>query len=211
MSRSSKPGQPGLLRSSCHPGLAPLVAGDDVSWMPRAMVGDDQGNSGACALFSMAAWAEIVHAVPISSFDVLAAYQRALAALGRPYGEGLYFREALEAAQREGWIRNSASLCAERNLDRLVEQPLLGGYLVTDAFYRTSPQGCLDHDPNLKTELGYHAMAIIGKGRLDTLPGKYWVYDENSWGWQWGWNGIGVMDIDLHNRLCREVWSITGG
>lgn len=208
MSRSSNPG---LLCAPDHPGVVPLVAGEDVSWMPRAMVGDDQGKSGACALFSMAAWAEIMHGVPISSFDVLAAYQRALASLGRPYGEGLYFREALKAAQMEGWIRNSEGLRPECDLERLEEQPLLAGYKVTDAFYNVSTQGCLDHDPALTTERGYHAVLIIGKGQLDALPGKFWVYHENSWSWQWGWNGIGVMDIDLHNRLCREVWSIEGG
>lgn len=206
--------RPGLLRSSYHPGLAPLVAGEDVSWMPRAMVGDDQGNSGACALFSMAAWVEIVHGVPISSFDVLAAYRRALASLGRAFGEGLYFAEAFKAAQNEGWIRNSADvvLQAERGLVRLKDQPLLAGYVVTDAFYRADPKsGCLDHDEGIKTELGYHAVCIIGKGRLDTLPNRSWVYFENSWSWQWGWNGIGVMGVEMHNRLCREVWAIEGG
>lgn len=207
----SKSNSPGLLCAPDHPGVVPLVAGEDVSWMPRAMVGDDQGRSGACALFSMAAWAEVMHGVPISSFDVLAAYQRALASLGRPYGEGLYFREALKAAQTEGWIRNSGDLHPERDLERLKEQPLLAGYKVTDAFYNASTQGCLDHDPALTYERGYHAVLIIGKGRLDTLPGKFWVYHENSWSWRWGWNGIGVMDIDLHNRLCREVWSIEEG
>lgn len=209
MSMSSKPG---LLRASDHPGVAPLVAGEDVSWIPRAMVGDDQGNSGACALFAMAAWAEIVHGVPISSFDVLAAYRRALASLGRAFGEGLYFSEALKAAQTEGWIRSTGTLRAERGLDRLKEQPLLCGYVVTDAFYRADPNtGCLSHDESLKTELGYHAVCVIGKGRLDMMPNRSWVYFENSWGWQWGWNGIGVMGVEMHTRLCREVWSIEGG
>jgi hypothetical protein len=175
------------------------------------MVGDDQGNSGACALFSMAAWAEIMHGVPISSMDVLATYRRTLASLGRAAGEGLYFREALTAAQREGWIRKDAVLRPERGLDRLREQPLLAGYVVTDAWHRASLEGCLDHDPSLKTEWGYHAVTVIGKGKLESLPNRQWVYFENSWDWDWGWNGVGVMDLDLHNRLCREVWSIEGG
>jgi hypothetical protein len=175
------------------------------------MVGDDQGNSGACALFSVAAWAEIVHKVPVSSFDVLATYRQTLAALGKPDGEGLYFREALEAAQREGWIRKNAVLRPEKDLDRLREQPLLAGYVVTDAWYRASLEGCLDHDPSVKKELGYHAVTIIGKGTLETLPGKQWIYFENSWDWSWGWNGVGVMDIGMHNRLCRELWAIEGG
>jgi len=209
MPTSSKPG---LLRSFAHPGLVPLVAGDDVSWMPRAMVGDDQGNSGACALFAMAAWAEIVHGVPVSSFDVRAGYIRALAPLGRPWGEGLYFHEALKAAQAEGWIRSTGTLRAESGLDRLKEQPLLCGYIVTQAFYGTDPKsGCLDHDKSLDAELGYHAVCIVGKGRVDSLPDRSWVYFENSWGWQWGWNGIGVVGVEMHNRLCREVWSIEGG
>jgi hypothetical protein len=202
---------PKLLRSPDHPGLDPLVDGEDVSWMPRAIVGDDQGNSGACALFSVAAWAEIVHKASISSFEVLKTYRRTLAALGKPDGEGLYFREALEAARRDGWIRNGAVLRPEKGLDRLREQPILAGYVVTDAWYRASLEGCLDHDTALKTELGYHAVTIIGKGKLETLRDKQWVYFENSWNWSWGWNGVGVMDIDMHNRLCREVWSIEEG
>jgi len=210
MSRSSKI-LPKLLRSPDHPGLEPLVDGEDVSWLPRAIVGDDQGNSGACALFSVAAWAEIVHGKPISTMDVLHLYRRTLAKLGRAEGEGLFFREALIAAEAEGWVRPGARLWPEKDLERLVEQPLLAGYVVTDAWYRASLEGCLDHDPALKTEWGYHAVTIIGKGKLETLPDWQWVYFENSWDWDWGWNGVGVMDIDMHNRLCREVWSITGG
>ena len=46
-----------------------------------------------------------MHGVPISSFDVLAAYRRVLASLGRSYGEGLFFQEALRAAQDDAALQ----------------------------------------------------------------------------------------------------------
>jgi hypothetical protein len=207
MSTSTKGG---LVLDAAHPGVSPvpLVDGDDVSWMPRILAGDNQGNYGACALFSMASWAETMTGKAISDFDVLAVYQETLERCHLPANSGLLFQQAFDAAVFAMWIPGNKGLVAVRDLRSLVDGPILAGYAVTDAWNRVSTQGCLDHDPALTAVDGYHAVLIIGKGVLSAVDGGPWVWVENSWGWQFGWNGIAVMSDRLHRDLCREMWAI---
>ena len=202
--------RPGLILHAAHPGLSsgPLRAGADVSWLPQCRGGDDQGNSGACAVFSMANWAEIMHGKAISDADILDVYLSALKANNLPPRSGLSFGMAFAAAHGAGWLPGARALQAVRDLAALQDQPLIAGYTITDAWYRPSMQGCLDHDPALKDEYGYHAVVIVGYGNLDSIPGGPWIYIQNSWGLRWGWNGIGVMSEGLHLSLCRELWTI---
>jgi hypothetical protein len=207
MSTSAKGG---LVLTAAHPGVSPtpLVAGDDVSWMPRVIAGDNQGQFGACALFAMASWAETMTGKAISDFDVLAVYMETLERLCLPENSGLPFQQAFDTAQFAGWIPGNKGLVAVLDLRSLVDAPILAGYAVTGAWDNASTQGCLDHDPALTEVDGHHAVLIIGKGKLYTVPGGPWVWVENSWGWQWGWNGIGVMSDALHRSMCRELWAI---
>ena len=207
MSTSAKGG---LILTASHPGVSPtpLVAGDDVSWIPRILAGDNQGRFGACALFSMASWVETTTGRAMSDFDVIQIYQETLARLCLRDGSGLLFKQAFDAAQFAGWIPGDKGIVAVKNLDTLVNGPILAGYAVTGAWEHASTQGCLDHDPSLTEISGCHAVLIIGKGALDTVDGGPWVWVENSWGWQWGWNGIGVMSDGLHRELCSEMWAI---
>lgn len=207
MSTSSKGG---LVLTAAHPGVlpVPLVDGDDVSWMPRVIAGDNQGNHNACALFAMASWAETMTGNAISDFDVLAVYMETVQRLCLPENSGLLFKQAFDAAQFAGWIPGNKGLVAVRDMGSLKDAPILAGYAVTGAWEHASTQGCLDHDPALTAVDGYHAVLIVGKGRISTLDGGPWVWVENSWGWQWGWYGTGVMSDDLHRALCRELWAI---
>jgi len=156
----------------------------------------------------MASWAETMTGKAISDFDVLAVYMETVQRLCLPENSGLLFKQAFDAAQFAGWIPGDQGLVAVKNLDTLVNGPILAGYAVTAAWDNVSTQGCLDHDPALTAVDGYHAVLIIGKGKLDTVDGGPWVWVENSWGWQWGWNGLGVMSDRLHRELCREMWAI---
>jgi len=202
--------RPGLILHAAHPGLSsgPLRAGADVSWLSQCRVGDDQGNTGACSVFALANWSEIMHGKAISDADILEVYLSALKANNLPPRSGLSFGMAFAAAHSAGWLPGARALQAVRDLAALQDQPLIAGYTIRDAWYRPSTQGCLDHDPALTDEYGYHAVVIVGYGRLDSIPGGPWIYIQNSWGLRWGWNGIGVMSEALHLRLCRELWTI---
>jgi hypothetical protein len=186
----------------------PLRAGADVSWLPKCRVGDNQGNEGACALFAIANWAEIMHGREITDRQCLALYAATLKDLGRGDG-GLTFSEAFKAAAGAGWLPGRRGIQRVPNLTRLASQPLLGGYTINAAFDNVSDTtGCLDHTAGGSASRGLHAVAIVAHGSVDISDKGPWVYIENSWGVRWGWNGIGVMSEDLHRQICREVWCI---
>jgi hypothetical protein len=183
-----------------------LRAGADVSWLPRVMAGDDQGNVGACAMFAMASWAEIMFGSRISDQDRLDAYAAACKRLGRG-DEGLYFPEAFEQAQRCGWLPGRTRIEATVDLGDLVEQPILAGYTVTPAWERPNAAGCLDHAAS-DEDLGGHATVIVAHGIVFDQSQTPIVFVENSWGTTWGWKGLCQMTEGLHRMMCNELWVI---
>ena len=205
---SDTPDSSGLILSADVPGIAPspLRDGDDVSWLPRCRVGDDQGQTGACSIFAIASWAEIMFDYDISDAEALDVYRAALKRYNRPAGSGLQFREAFPMCATAGWLPGKMAMFAVRDLAHLSDQPIIAAGAITDAWHNASIQsGCLDHDPALTKVHGYHAYVIVGHGAVTNLPDR-WVTVENSWGFRWGWNGLGVMSESLHTRLCRELW-----
>lgn len=185
---------------------APLHEGPDVSYLPLCRVGDDQGQEGACAIFALASWYEIMRGESISNEDCFAAYRKALDLAYRPDGDGLSFEEAFAGAQAANWFDLDESINAEASLEALAEQPLLAGYEVTPAWDNVSPQGCLDHRTTGPSR-GGHAVCIVGHGSIGYDPHR-WVWIENSWGLDWGWNGIGVMEENLHRDMILVLYSI---
>lgn len=181
--------------------------GADVSWLSKCRVGDDQGSEGACAIFAMASWAEIMHGNEISNEACLQVYREALIRLRRTTGAGLTFSEAFDAVRQAGWLPGASAMVRVFDFFELPEQPIVAGYSVTAALDNVSPQGCLDHDADSSVR-GYHALVIVAHGMLNNVDGGPWVYIENSWGLDWGWNGIGLMSEELHTKLCREMWVI---
>lgn len=198
-----------VLSAPVRAGAGPLRSGADVSWLPRCRSGDNQGSNGACAVFSMASWAEIVHGTPISDAACLAVYNAALKRLNLSAGSGLTFGDAFTAAYEAGWLPGAQGCEMVFDLARLPEQPLLAGYAVTEAWAKPNAAGCLDHaaGPDI---LGYHAVVIVAHGLLGAAPNATgpWVYVENSWGRDWGWNGIAMMSEPLHRQMIRELWAI---
>ena len=183
----------------------PIGAGPDVSWLSRCMVGDDQGNDGACVVFAYASAAEIIYGKPISDAACTAIYKRILADKGRPAGSGMTFAEGWPYVA--GWFPGAKGI-RQTGIDAIVRGPLLGGYQVTPAFDRTSSAGCLDHTTRGPSR-GGHAVVIAAVGVVNKFAslGRC-VYIENSWGKRWGRNGIGVMTEVLHRSLCNQVWEI---
>jgi hypothetical protein len=199
----------GLVLSANHPGVSPtpLRAGGDVSWLPYCRPGDDQGQSGACTIFTFVNWAEIMTGRAITNADTLAVYAAALRRFNLPPGSGLQFAQAFALCHEAGWLPGVRALRPVTDLDRLSEQPIIAAGAVTDAWSRVSFQGCLNHDPSLTKIYAYHAYLIVAAGAVRGLSGR-WITIENSWSIRWGWNGLGVMSADLHTRLCRELWML---
>lgn len=196
-----------LASSESLPQSGPLRDGPDISWLPKCRVGDDQRREGACAIFAMANWSEVMHSHSISDNECLELYASTLKKLSRRTTSGLTFAEAFAAARDAGWLPGSRAMARVRDLSRLAEQPIVAGYDITGAWDYVSSQGCLDHDAKTPSR-GYHAVLIVAHGALQGVVGGPWVFIENSWGTDWGWNGIGVMSEDLHRSLCREMWVI---
>jgi len=201
-------GRAGGLRLSGAPSQdnGPIRLGADVSWLPRCQVGDDQGQVGACAMFAMASWVEIVYGRAICNAEVLTAYRAELRRLCQTE-DGLTFPQGFEGAKIAGWLPNQTRICEVSNLDCLVDQPVLAGFNVTPAWSHVNAAGCLP-DGDDTTNEGGHAVVIVAHGQINGVAGCPFVYIENSWGLQWGWNGIGVMSEAFHRTHCRELWII---
>ena len=182
---------------------APLMDGPDISWINRCRLGDNQGRDGACAIFSLASWAEIMFGKAISDTECLHTYHETLQRLNLPPNSGLTFKDAFAAAKSAGWLRNMTRIVRVHDIYALRTQPILAAYKVTPAWDKVSPQGCLKHDEGDKSR-GLHAVDIVGFGAIPGVDKKC-VWIENSWG-QWGWRGLGVMTTDLHDSLMQEMW-----
>jgi hypothetical protein len=186
----------------------PLRDGPDVSWLPYCLPGDDQGSSGACALFAIASWAEIMYRTNIGDHEVLKTYAQTVKSLGRNQKAGLTYPKAYRAAKASGWLPTAKGIKQQLTMDALYQQPLLAGYIVTPAWdrQRVSRQGNLDHTAS-RRQIGQHGVVIVAYGSVDALGPEKWVYIKNSWK-DWGWQGIGVMTETLHRRMIRELWKI---
>lgn len=191
------------------PPVVPKRDGPDISWLSRCRVGDNQGSVGACVIFALASWTEIMTGNKISDTECLDVYGTACERFDIPYGRGMSFKQGFEVASEAGWMADGKKLKRVADLDELGTQPLLAGYKVTGAWEpKNMRNGCLDHSSALKYVEGYHAVVIVAHGALLSDMASQMVYIENSWGRGWGWEGCGVMDEDLHARLCREIWRV---
>ena len=179
------------------------------SWMHRPIsVGDDQGRHGACAIFSFAEWAELMHGVSITDEDCIRLYKATLQKLGLPSDSGLTFYDAYEACAWAGWLPNTNTIRRTNNLSELNRQPILVGVKVTDALYNVASNGCLDHEASSQTT-GYHAMLCLRCGKIEqTGTDTEWVVLKNHWTSGWGYKGMGICTKELFQDLVREMWLI---
>lgn len=194
----------GLLvrESTPRPMASPPLSGADVSWLPRCMVGDDQGNVGACTIFALASWSEIMTGRAISNAECVRVYRNACKELGRG-DEGLYFQEAFRFAPKS-WFPGRTKMI-KATLDHLTDQPLIAGYKVTPAWDKL--RNGVFHHRESSADMGYHAVVVVGRGQIAAAKGR-WVWIENSWGVVWGYKGLGMMTVDLHNSMCRELYRL---
>jgi hypothetical protein len=180
----------------------------DVSWLDCITTGDDQGQDGACTLFAIASWAEVMLGKHISNYERLLVYKQTWLKLRRHAGAGLTPGEAFAAASEAGWLPGARGIRRVWDLSELRNQPILAGYTITPGWdsRNVTFEGCLDHTM-LQPERGLHMVQIVAHGEVDNFDGR-WVYVKNSWGRLWGWRGIGVMSYSMHNALCQGLWVI---
>lgn len=175
----------------------------EVSYLSRIRVGNNQGTDGACALFALASWATVMFPERhISDAERLALY-----AAVRGNSDGLTVGQAFAAAAGAGWLPGLRSIRQAASLQPLTTQPMLAAYRIGEPWGDVSDQGCLDHSARLPgPNAVLHMVLIAAAGNIATLPGREWIYIENSWGLDWGWNGIGVMGFKLHSDLLHSLY-----
>lgn len=188
----------------------PLLAGPDVSWMKGLRVGDNQGNHGACAIFTFANWAERVRGMKITDEECLDVYKRAIRSMALATNSGLTNPQAFRAALSAGWLGGARSLQAAHTLEPLKDQPMIAGFSVTDALRNTNSSGCMDHAAS-DAVYGYHDMLIVACGRLDQAQPdeeERVIWEENSWGPTFGFKGCCFQRESLFRKICKEMWII---
>lgn len=197
----------GFISSAYAPRMAAATAATvpEASYLDRIRVGNDQGQDGACALFAIASWATVRYPERrIPNAERLALYADVIGRIG---GEGLTAEQAFAAAVGAGWLPGIRSFQRVGNLQPITKQPMLAAYRIGDPWANVSKQGCLDHAAPLPpASAGLHLVLIAATGNLAALPGREWIYIENSWGLDWGWNGIGVLRLNLHSQMLHSLY-----
>jgi hypothetical protein len=123
----------------------PLRDGDDVSWLPWARPGDNQGVVGACSVFAIANCMEIILETEIGNHTCIDTYKKACRAI---YGKGdcgLFIPEAFKACQDDGIVPAEFELHQEKNLKNLYLAPMVATYSLTVGWQHTNSAGCPDH------------------------------------------------------------------
>lgn len=183
----------------------------DVSWMRKVHIGDDQGTTGSCVLQTFRKWSWVMHAdlkdakYQRTDAGTVHLYQDACKDLGRG-DEGLTVEEGYHYANWAGWLPFSSGIREVHNLDAIVDQPLLGSYVVNKAIDNVSANGCMDHTANSVAERGYHEMLIAAHGHVNVdSDGIDRVLIANHWTAAFGWNGFAMCDESLHRKVCIQM------
>jgi len=157
-------------------------------------------------MFAVASWSEIMYERSISDAEVLRVYAATKKRLGSN-DPGLSFPDAFDGAKAAGWLPRNNRIVEVYDLDRLSEQPILGGFIITPVWHAYNRSGLIPDGMSMEVE-GYHAEVIVAYGSITGIEGGPYVYKEGSWGLQFGWNGITVVSESLFEKLCQEMWVI---
>jgi len=189
-----------LMLSLC---VAPVTRAADRMWMnpvaPPAHC-PDQAETGACALFAFAAWAQArtdVYTIPDST--IIDIYRReSMRRHGRDNAK-LTIPQAFAAARANGIVPAQASCVRVYGLASVALGPLVAGYRHTQHWHATAEDGRIAEGGTVD---GDHALLITGR----TDDGKVWL--RNSRGPDWGVNGFGWISEYQHNESIIEMWHV---
>ena len=188
----------------------PLRDGPDVSWIPHCHPGDSQGQIGACSVFAVASWVEVMFQRPISDDACISAYREERR---RRYGggdDGLTIPEAFFASVTAGIVPAGCYCRRVPDLAALPLAPLVAVYRSTRGWYTPNAAGCVDHTD--EAEPGFHAVLLVAHGQIragsPSASSHKVVWIENSWGRDWGYMGFGVMSESYHRAHLDSLWQI---
>jgi len=177
------------------------------SWLNDSAPGADQEQDGACALFTIASWIEVMERTIIRSKNVLNAYRKFCSRTGRNYDQGMTFPEALEEAKLNKWLpKNRVFVPAYPLVLTMHDQPILVGIQVTPGWQNVHESGCLDHAASRRS-LGAHGVLMVAHGPQNH-DSKIFNIFKNWWGENWGNRGLGMMSDDMYRDTVIEQWMI---
>ena len=192
------------------PAPTPLRDGPDVSWIPHCHPGDSQGQIGACSVFAIASWVEVMFQRPIDDSSCISAYREERR---RRYGggdDGLTIPEAFFAAVTAGIVPSGCYCRRVPDLAALPLAPLVAVYRSTRGWYTPNAAGCVDHTDEAAP--GFHAVLLVAHGQIragsPSASSHKVIWIENSWGRDWGYMGFGVMTEAYHRAHLDSLWQI---
>jgi hypothetical protein len=159
----------------------------------------DQAETGACALFAFAAWAQArtdVYALPDSAImDIYRAESQRR--FGTDHGK-LTIPQAFAVARANGIVPADAACVRVYGLASLALGPIVAGYRHTEHWHATAPDGRIAEGGTVD---GSHAVLIAG-----ISDGRVWL--RNSRGPLWGVNGFGWISEQQHDEGVLEMWHV---
>ncbi len=175
----------------------PLRTGPEIDWRTKCHPGEMQGETGACAVFAVANWAECMTGQPIPDEQAINVWRTERMFRYRNPDGGLQVTEAFAGAMiRTRWLPHGTSLRRVANLDTLPLAPLV---VCISGLDWALPPGRIMLG-GIATDSNHAVLAVAD------IEGHIWI--ENSHGPRWGQNGFACMSHATFARHCVQVWQL---
>jgi len=192
-------------------------AAQPIKWSEYIIPSDDQGKEQSCVGRSWAGWLEAMirytkgmNAIPKNKqIDASRIYKNARDLWwGGNYDDGLYIHQGFYSMIDLGVIPVDTKLFCYKstyqNLQKIVAtSPIVVGHTITEGWFTTLPNGCINHTLQGKYALGGHAILEIGCIKNSDQDA---VLFQNSWGEKWGFNGLGIMNSEYWYQTVDNVF-----
>jgi len=189
-------------------GRFPAAGEVEASYLDGVHVGDDQGLSSGCAVWS-GLKIEAMHGGNKRDFtdaECLAVYRNICRWVGRG-DEGMTFEEAFDGLRRQGYFLWAKRLNQVYDFCAIMHGPIWYGIQVTSGIQDTNGHGCPNYALPID-DLGLHATVIGAVGQVARYPGKTLATVLNSWGAGWGYKGMFQVDQDMHDRIGYAMYQV---
>jgi hypothetical protein len=175
----------------------PLRTGPEIDWRTKCHPGDSQGETGACAVFAVANWAECMLGTPIPDEQAIDVWRAERMFRYRDLTGGLQVTEAFAGAMiRTRWLPHGPTLRRVANLDTLSLAPLV---VCLSGLDWALPPGRVILS-GIAPDSNHAVLAVAD------IEGHIWI--ENSHGRRWGQDGFACMTHATFARHCVQVWQI---
>ena len=205
-----------------------VTRGKPIKWTEYIVPSDDQYDESSCVGRAWAGWLEAMIRYTKGKDSIPENYQIDGALIWKharqkwwrgTYDDGIYVHQGALAAIDLGIVPPDTKLKSYAsnwpNLKLLLmKAPVVLGHMITDGWFTTLPNGCINHTLKGKDSLGGHAILD-----LETIvnSGQEAVIFQNSWGVKkWGYHGLGIMNSEywektvdncLYQMEFQESWN----